>query len=140
MRAKGDNIHHSGNKTSFEISATKKKIAIKQSLNCKTRGLLYVIECHKCHSRPQYVGKTTRSLTLRGREHMYNIEKLKTDGKRRSTSKMYAHFSSNGHSTRDLHIYGIEQVFGDGFTLQARERYWINRMDSVRKGLNTYRT
>ena len=53
---------------------------------------------------------------------------------------MYAHFSSNGHSARDLQIYGIEQVFGDGFTLQARERYWINKMDSVRKGLNTYRT
>ena len=85
--------NHSGNRTSFEISATKEKIAIKHSLNCKTRGVLYVILCNKCHSRPQYIGKTTRSLTLRGREHIYNIEKLKTDGKVRSTSKMYAHFS-----------------------------------------------
>ena len=77
---------------------------------------------------------------VRGREHIYNVDKKKTEGSDRSTSKMYAHFSSHGHTSKDMRIYAIEQVFGDEFTLQARERYYINKADTVRKGLNSYRT
>ena len=53
---------------------------------------------------------------------------------------MYQQLTTNGHSSQDMLIYAIEQVFGDSFTLEARERYYINKADSVRKGLNTYRT
>ena len=75
---------------------------------------------------------------IRGREHIYNVDRKKTGD--RSTSKMYSHFSTNGHTSKDMRIYAIEEVFGDEFTLQARERFYINKADTVRKGLNTYRT
>ena len=131
---------YSENKTSVLVSATKERIPIHQTITCKTCGVLYVVECTKCPERPQYIGKTGRSLMIRGREHVYNINKKKTEGSNRSTTKMYSHFSTNGHTSRDLIIYGIEQVFGDEFTQQAKERLFINRFDSVRKGLKTYRT
>ena len=75
---------------------------------------------------------------VRGRQHLNNIEKRKQDSK--STSKMYAHFSSGGHTTGDFRIFGIEQIFGDDFVSQARERFFIDRADTIRNGLNTYRT
>ena len=74
----------------------------------------------------------------KGREHVTNVDNSRTEG--RATSKLYTHFSTNGHTSRDMMIYGIEQVFGDEFTLQARERYMINKAGTVRKGLNTNRT
>ena len=109
-------------------------------LMLETCPVVYVVECRRCHERPQYIGKTKRSLQVRGREHVYNIDKKKTETDNRSTSKMYKHFTTNGHSSKDMFIYAIEQVFGDSFTLEARERFYITKADSVRKGLNTYKT
>ena len=132
---------HSQNKNTFRISATKKNIQIKQDIDCKTCNVLYVVECTKCSDRPQYIGKTKRSLMARGREHLSNIEKMKTEvNNRSSATKMYNHFSSNGHTSKDFLIYGIEQVFGDEFVLQTRERFHIDQAQSIWKGLNTYRT
>ena len=73
----------------------------------------------------------------RGREHVNAIEKGKQDG---SAGKMYNHFMSNGHSSRDMLIYAIEIVHGDVVTTGVRERYWINKLDTIRNGLNTYKT
>ena len=47
---------------------------------------------------------------------------------------------SNGHSSRDMLIYAIEIVHGDVVTTGVRERYWINKLDTIRNGLNTYKT
>ena len=131
---------HSHNQNNFRISATKQTIPIKQDIDCKTCKVLYVIECTKCPDHPQYIGKTKRSLQARGREHLGNIDKMRTEPGNRSTTKMYGHFSTKGHSSKDVLIYGIEQVFGDEFTLQTRERFYIDKAQSVWKGLNTYRT
>ena len=123
------------------LSHKKQTMLIDHSINCKTRGVPYVVECKKCPNRPQYIGKTKRSLRERGREHITQVEKRKADRNERSgASKMYTHFSSNGHGTQDMLIYAIEQSFGDDFMQQARERMFITRADTIRKGLNTYRT
>ena len=128
---------HSENMTSFEISATKERIAIDHTITCRTCPVLYVVECKRCQDRPQYVGKTKRSLQVRGREHINNVEKRRIEGEDRSTPKMYKHFTTNGHSSQDMLMYAIEQVFGDNFTLEARERHYITKLDTVRKGLNS---
>ena len=129
---------HSENKTHFVISSTKEKVPIAQNLNCKICGTLYVVECQRCQEKPQYIGKTRRSLMVRGREHIYNVDHRKAEG--RATSKLYAHFSTNGHTSKDMLFYAIEQVYGDEFTLQSRERYFIDKAGTIKKGLNTYRT
>ena len=75
---------------------------------------------------------------VRGREHISNVDNRRTDSG--AASKLYDHFSTNGHSSKDMLIYAIEQVYGDDFTLQARERFLINKAATVMKGLNSYRT
>ena len=131
---------HSLNKTGFTLSATKVQVSIHHHLTCKTKNVLYIVECTKCQDRPQYIGKTRRTLMERGREHLNAIEKNKDDGDTRSTSKMYAHFASKGHSTAHFRIFAVEQIFEDDFVSMSRERSLINRGDTIRKGLNTYRT
>ena len=131
---------HSENKTAFVISATKEKIAIDQRLDCKTAGLLYVVVCARCWNKPQYIGKTKRTLMERGREHLLNIEKIMAGTYNKPPTKLYNHFTTHGHTVQDFLIFGFEQTFGDDFTAMTRERYWINRADTVKFGLNTYKT
>ena len=47
--------------------------------------------------------------------------------------KLYQHFSSNGHSINDMKFFAIEVVKGDVFTLEARERYWIDKLCTITK-------
>ena len=37
-------------------------------------------------------------------------------------------------------IFAIEVVKGDVFTLEARERYWIDKLCTITRGLNSNRT
>ena len=53
---------------------------------------------------------------------------------------MYEHFERRGHSAKDMKFFAIEEVSGDEFVLGARETYWIDKLHTVMKGLNTYRT
>ena len=52
--------------------------------------------------------------------------------------KLYQHFS--GHSVNDKKFFAIEVVKGDVFTLEARERYWIDKLCTITRGLNSNRT
>ena len=132
-------FERSKNMTKFKGSATGDTYEVSEMIQCKTRNVLYIIECTKCNKRPQYVGKTSRCLMERGREHVHAIENGKLNGSA-AAGKMYNHFLSNGHSTRDMLIYAIEIVHGDVVTTGVRERYWINKLDTVRNGLNAYKT
>ena len=73
------------------------------------------------------------------RARTQNIGKLKEGTYSKPASKLYNHFIKNGHTTQDFVIFGIEEIFGDEFTAMTREGYWINRADTVRHGLNTYK-
>ena len=84
----------------------------------------------------QYVGKSVQSLMNRGRQHIQAVQSL-TMAKE---SKLYKHFSSLGHSHADMTILGIEAVHGDDFVLAARERFWMDKLQTTFKGLNSYRT
>ena len=120
----------------FVSSATKKTYQITENLSCKDTNVIYIVECKKCQKRPQYVGKSTRCLMVRGREHITAIDKGNFMGTSAS-GKMYEHFTSNGHSSRDMLIYAIEAVHGDPVTTTVRERFWMQVLDTCRRGLNT---
>ena len=57
---------------------------------------------------------------------------------------MYEHFRQRGHSSSDMKFIAIELVQGrfegDEDTLTARENVWIDRLQTIKYGLNTYRT
>ena len=74
----------------------------------------------------------------RGRDHIYKIDQANFEGS--ASGKMYRHFTTNNHSSRDMRIFAIEQVHGDLTTMAVREQFWIRKLDTVRSGLNTYRT
>ena len=128
---------------SFQSSVTKETFQISDVITCKDCPMVYVIECTKCAHHPQYVGKTAQSLMVRGRQHITNVDKGNLEGFGvMGSGRMYAHFTTNNHSSRDMRIYGIEVVHGaDPATLSVRERFWMNKLDTNRHpGLNTYRT
>ena len=54
--------------------------------------------------------------------------------------KLYQHFSSNGHSVNYMKFFAIEAVKEYVFPLEARERYWIDKLCTITRGLNMNRT
>ena len=81
----------------------------------------------------QYVGKTKSEFKTRMNSHRAGIGK--------GQSALARHFEGPGHTSRDFSCFAIELVRGgDVFTLGARERLWIDKMDTVMNGLNTNRT
>ena len=125
---------HSENKVRFTCKATGEQHQIVQDISCKDARLIYLIECRKCQL--QYVGKSIQTLMNRGRQHLQQIQNSTTP----KESKLYKHFSTQGHSHADMLIHGIELVHGDDFVLAARERFWIDKLQTTYKGLNSYRT
>lgn len=121
-------------KTSFK-SRSGKEFEIRELVTCDTTHVTYVIEC-PC--RLQYVGRTTRPLRVRIREHINNIKK---GFPKHNLSR---HF--NEYHRRDpsgLIFYGIdtikEQWRGGNkkILISQNETRWIHRLDSlVPRGLN----
>ena len=62
--------------TVIQSSNTSKKIEINGTFNCKTRKVVYCITCEQ--SKLQNIGRTTRSLDERVREHIGYIRNLHT--------------------------------------------------------------
>ena len=130
---------HSRNMVRFTCTATKEIITINQDISCKHRDTLYVIHCLLCQQ--QYVGKTVQPLMDRGRQHIQAVQALQADPTNvDKASKLYRHFATNGHSHADMLIFGIEKVHGDAFVLAARERYYIDKLETIYRGLNSNRT
>ena len=57
-----------------------------------------------------------------------------------SSSGVALHFEKRGHSSHNFTCFAIEKVVGDCFVLAARERFYIDKMDVISKGMNTHRT
>ena len=122
---------YSENTRYFKCSATGESFEIKQPLNCLDTNVIYVVCCRKC--RIQYVGKTTGTFRARMDAH-----RCKINGS--ADSSLASHFKSRGHNLHHFLAFPVEKVHGDQFTILARERYWINKLDVIAKGLNTNRT
>ena len=103
-----------------------------QQLIVKQVGSSTEISCNKC-TNFTYIGETGRSLKNRFYEHLNDASKKdenKPCGK---------HFSLPGHSTSNLCIIGIEEVFpkNDILLRKNREHVWIKNYNSVILGANT---
>ena len=65
------------------------------------------------------------------------VDMLDENGNYAHNNKLYEHFRKPGHSHCNMKIFVLEQCFGDENILKAREDYWIQRCNTVHKGLNT---
>ena len=81
----------------------------------------------------QVVGKTKQTLISRGGQHRRAVMNGDT------SQKMYQHFQMNGHCVGDMRFLAIEEVFDDEFILAGCETFWIDKLQTIRKGLNSNR-
>ena len=125
---------HSKNRFWFKNRATGEQVLIPQDTSCKDKRVIYMIECRKCGV--QYIGKTVQSLSVRGRQHIQAVESLCLT----QNNKLYTHFTTRGHNHSDMLFFVIERVQGDDFVLASRERFHMDRFQTIYKGLNTNRT
>ena len=97
---------------------------------CKTKNLVYLIECRKCNK--QYVGETENALHIRLNDHRSDVKTKKME------KPVAAHFNLPGHSMEELTIMVIEKIWREDVQLRRRrESYWIHHLRSVApEGMN----
>ncbi len=99
--------------------------------NCNTSAVVYLLECHKCPNRNQYVGQTKRNISHRIAGHRA-ASRIKTN------LPLYKHFINSPNHTfeKDIRVTILEKTTVN--QLDSRERHWINTLQTVYpKGLNS---
>lgn len=122
-------------KVAFRSLTTGKEYKIKELITCTSTHVTYVLEC-PCHK--QYVGRTTRPLFVRIREHINNI---KTGFTKHGVSR---HFKEcHNEDPSGLIFYGIDKIKGHWrgdnkrIKISQNETRWIFTLDTLQpKGLN----
>lgn len=119
----------------FKSTSNGKEYTIRDLITCNNTHVTYVLEC-PC--RKQYVGRTTRKLHIRIREHVTNI---KNGFKKHSVSR---HFRD--HHNRDpsgMLFYGIDKIKGHWrgdnkkTKVSQNETRWIFQLDTLQpSGMN----
>ena len=104
---------------------------IRKNVNCKTKNIIYMIECSKDNCKQRYIGQTEKSLHERFSQHRGYVN-------RRIFS--YAtghHFNLPGHSISNITVTILEIVKkkDEGYRLQ-REHYLIRKFNSFHRGIN----
>ena len=85
------------------------------------------------------MGKTKNSFKTRCYQHSYSVQHY--DAKEKNNGPVPEHFNKPGHSKENMIFFALEKVMSmDPFTLGTRERFHIDGMDVVSKGLNRNRT
>ena len=104
---------------------------LNSTLSCKSKNLVYLIECEKERCRQKYIGETERSLKDRTSEHISYIR-----SKNLAQATGY-HFNLPGHSLSDMKVSGLELIKNpDSEYRKERESYIIRKFNSFYKGIN----
>ena len=100
----GTVVHCTSNGNTFRIRATG---------NCKSRNVVYLIECKLCHL--QYVGETQNALHIRMNGHRSEI----------LDKRVSAHICNSSHSLSHLTIRILENMRSENDQLRKRrESFW----------------
>ena len=122
--------------TQFHSNQTNKTYQILHDVNCKSKLVIYLMECTKC--RLQYIGKSETQLNIRINNH-------RKDSKKTNTILACQHFNNPSHDfTQDARFIIIEQLRKTDCDneelrrrLETREDFWIRTLQTLRpKGLN----
>ena len=88
---------------------TNKAFHIRQSLDCNSTNLIYLLQCKRCLRNKktdcQYIGQTGRRIRDRLNEHRRDII-----NRRSNTSGAAEHFCKPGHSVQDLQLVPLLQI------------------------------
>ena len=105
----------------YTFSATKEERRITDSLSCKSKSLIYLIECKKCGK--QYIGETKRQLNERFGEHRRSIL---NHNQLINPTPISEHFNQPGHSINDVLLIPLELIHSNRDSVRkAREAHLI---------------
>ncbi|XP_078374399.1 uncharacterized protein LOC144657936 [Oculina patagonica] len=112
------------NYTFFNTNETRK---ITDSISCRSKNLIYLIDCKKCHH--QYIGETKRQLNERFGQHRRSIlNHHKLD----DPTPVSIHFNQPGHSINDVHLIPLELIRSKRDSVRkAREAHLINKAKTL---------
>ena len=122
--------------TQFHSNKTNKSDQIFQDVNCKSKLVIYLMECTK--RRLQYIGKSETQLNIR-------IDNHRKDSTKINTILACQHFNNPSHNfTQDAKFIIIEQLKKIDCDkdeprqrLETREDFWIRTLQTLRpQGLN----
>ena len=111
---------------SFQSCATGRKYKIKQSMDCSSTNVIYLVTCTKCNL--QYVGSTTTQFKIRFRNHKSS---MKTNKK---TCEVAIHFNAIQHQLSDFKFICIEKIVNQENIenkLITREAYWTVQLRTL---------
>ena len=105
---------------------------MKATADCRTKNVVYLIECAKCSI--QYVGETENALRVRLTGHRSDINHQRLD------RPVAHHFNQPHHSLKDLTIMIIEKIYREDANFRKlKESYWIETIKTLSpNGLNRY--
>ena len=104
---------------------------INRKMNCNSYNIIYMIECNIDRCKQRYIGESKRPLKHRLADHRGYIVNQHID---KATG---AHYNQPGHSLANLKVTILEQVkVNCDMYRKERERYFINKFDTLQNGLN----
>ena len=111
----------------FTSHCTGKTYTLRSSATCKSKDVVYLIQCKRCGL--QYVGETEQALNERLNSHRSDIKRKNID------KPVAAHFNKPGHSSTDLAVMVIDQLWGNYSVLRKiREERWITILQTASPG------
>ena len=109
----------------FKSSSNNRTFKLKDSFNCKSSSLVYLINCKRCFQ--QYVGQTGRTLAHRINQHLTCI-------RTKQNSPVGLHFNLPNHSIQDFSILAIDLIEDNRNALKTRlmkETNWQNLLQTA---------
>ena len=94
---------------------------------CRKSNVVYEVGCQLCpeDKRATYIGETARNLYTRGREHMQNFDKKKTE------SFIFKHQQDQHYGTTPDFKASVKYSFKDSFLRQIAEGVAIRRCEGI---------
>ena len=116
--------------STFQSRKTKKKYKIFHKVSCKSKFIIYLLECTRC--RIQYVGKSEWPMNIR-------LNKHRNDVFREDAIHVCKHFKEPGHQfNKDAKITIIEELKKKDRSLKTmrkileqREDFWILKLKTL---------
>ena len=107
----------------FESATTGEKFQARVTANCRTKNIVYLIECWGV--KKTYIGETKNPLHLRMNGH-------RSDYYRKLPHQPVAeHFNIIGHSFDDLSVMVIEQIMASSARRKQRESFRIHILQTL---------
>ena len=111
-----------------KMNSTGEVLQIADKMNCKTRGVIYVLQSDK--DPKQYAGQTGGTVETRSKQHAYDIEA----GLDKAVPR---HFEATNSGKENLRVIPVIKVkSNDPWTRLYLERKFINKYDLVQQGIN----